>query len=421
MNLLGVLVVALGIAASIGWHELGHLWPAKRYGVKVTQYMIGFGPTVWSRRRGETEYGFKLIPLGGYIRMIGMFPPSSGDAQTTGPWRALVERARAESFAEVSAEDAHRTFWRLPVRRRLIIMTGGPLMNLLLSAVLFTIALSVVGQPVPSQYISTIVKCVPTTDNPEGLAGVDGSCSGSELSFAAQYGLRSGDKVTAIDGEPVVSWKDVTSKVRARPGKTVGVTISRAPDVSLTITGTMTQRTDGDGVVGFLGTRPQFVYKTSSPVVVPRLMWETSVASGQALLRLPASTVQLAMSTLRGEPRQVDGPVSVVGIADVGGQIASSGQSLRDMAGMFLGLLASINLFLFLFNLIPLLPLDGGHVAGALWEATRRSVARVRGRPDPGPVDSARMLPVAYAVALLLLAMSTVVILADVFNPISLS
>ncbi|NDB19173.1 MAG: RIP metalloprotease, partial [Actinobacteria bacterium] len=89
MNLLGVLIVAVGIAASIGWHELGHLWPAKRFGVKVTQYMIGFGPTIWSRRRGETEYGFKLIPLGGYIRMIGMFPPARAEQPQDGRWRGL--------------------------------------------------------------------------------------------------------------------------------------------------------------------------------------------------------------------------------------------------------------------------------------------------------------------------------------------
>ena len=421
MNLLGVLIVAVGIAVSIGWHELGHLWPAKRFGVKVTQYMIGFGPTIWSRRRGETEYGFKLIPLGGYIRMIGMFPPASAQQERPGRWRTLIERARAESLAEVSAEDEQRVFWRLAVRKKLVIMSGGPLMNLLLSAVLFTIALSVVGQPTPSQSIKAVVACVPTTENPEGLAGVDGSCSGSEKSFAARYGLRTADKVTAIDGEPVGSWSDVTTKVRARAGRDVSVSVLRGNDERLTFTGKMTQRTVDGQVVGFLGTRPQIVYVTRSPGAVPRLMWDTSVASGQALLQLPASTWQLAVATIRGQERQPDGPVSVVGIADVGGQIAASGESLRDMTGMFLGLLASINLFLFLFNLIPLLPLDGGHVAGALWEASRRSIARLVGKPDPGPVDTARMLPIAYTVALLLLAMSAVVILADLFNPVSIS
>lgn len=421
MNLLGVLVVAVGIAGSIAWHELGHLWPAKRFGVKVTQYMIGFGPTIWSRRRGETEYGFKAIPLGGYIRMIGMFPPAVGEGVRSGRWRQLIERARAESLAEVSAEDESRTFWRLPVRRRLVIMAGGPVMNLILSAVLFTIALSVVGQPMPSQSISSVVACVPTGDNPDGLAGVDGSCVGSAPSFAAQHGLRTGDTVTAIDGEPVGSWGDVTGKVRARAGREVTVTVRRNDGEVFTASGVMTRRTVDGKDVGFLGTRPQTVYVTSSPLKVPALMWDTSVASAAALLDLPASTLRLAVSTIKGEPRQMDGPVSVVGIADVGGQIAASGQSVRDVTGMFLGLLGSINLFLFLFNLIPLLPLDGGHVAGALWEALRRAIARVSGRPDPGPVDTARMLPVAYAVAVLLLAMSVVVMLADLFNPVSLS
>ena len=128
----GVVVLALGVAASIALHEVGHLVPAKRFGVRVTQYMVGFGPTVWSRRRGETEYGLKAIPLGGYIRMIGMFPPRAGDDPTkmrvssTGRFSQLADEARKASLEEIQPGDDKRVFYRLPVHRKVIVMNGGP-------------------------------------------------------------------------------------------------------------------------------------------------------------------------------------------------------------------------------------------------------------------------------------------------------
>ncbi|MGL5860966.1 MAG: site-2 protease family protein, partial [Phycicoccus sp.] len=133
---LGVLFMAVGIAGSIALHEVGHLVPAKRFGVRVTQYMVGFGPTVWSRRRGETEYGVKAIPLGGYIRMIGMFPPRPGEspgtvrASSTGRFSQLVDEARAATLEEVRPGDENRVFYKLSVPKKLAIMLGGPVMNL---------------------------------------------------------------------------------------------------------------------------------------------------------------------------------------------------------------------------------------------------------------------------------------------------
>ena len=130
--ILGVLFMATGIAVSIALHEVGHLVPAKRFGVRVTQYMVGFGPTMWSRRRGETEYGVKAIPLGGYIRMIGMFPPRKGDdpgtvrVSSTGRFSQLVDEARAASLEEVRPGDENRVFYKLSVPKKVIVMLGGP-------------------------------------------------------------------------------------------------------------------------------------------------------------------------------------------------------------------------------------------------------------------------------------------------------
>ena len=151
LEVLGWLIFLVGVGFSIGMHEIGHLLPAKAFGVKVTQYMVGFGPTVWSRLKGETEYGVKAVPLGGYIRMIGMYPPEKGADPTqlrpssTGRFSTLIDDARKQSLEEVGPEDVDRVFYKLPVRKRVLVMLGGPSMNLLLAFVMFTIVVSVIG------------------------------------------------------------------------------------------------------------------------------------------------------------------------------------------------------------------------------------------------------------------------------------
>ncbi len=165
---LGVLFMAAGVAVSIALHEVGHLVPAKRFGVRVTQYMVGFGPTVWSRRRGETEYGVKAIPLGGYIRMIGMFPPRAGDpegtlrASSTGRFSQLMDEARAASLEEVRPGDEDRVFYRLSVPKKVLVMMGGPLMNLLIGIVLLTVLVTVHGVLTPQKgaEVASVAQCV---------------------------------------------------------------------------------------------------------------------------------------------------------------------------------------------------------------------------------------------------------------------
>lgn len=433
LYVLGVLVVVAGIGASIALHEIGHLWPAKRFGVKVTQYMVGFGPTVWSRRRGETEYGIKAIPVGGYVRMIGMFPPDPGTgavrASSTGRFALLVQDAREQSRLEIAPEDDARTFYRLPVRRRLIIMLGGPVMNLILAAVLFTLTLSVVGTPEPSTSLRAVVACVPTQTNPNGLASVDGSCGSGVVTAATVLGLQAGDRIVAINGDAVDEWADVSAVLRDRADEQITVTVDRDGEQitgTTTLTGWTVPRYDAEGnqlpgteYRGFLGVSPEWEYVPQPLTRVPETMWALSTRSAVAILQMPVRVYELAVDTVTGNGRDPDSPVSVVGVADISGTIASDqSESVRGRVGFILGMLASLNLFLFLFNLLPVLPLDGGHVAGALWEAVRRRWALLRGRPDPGPVDVARALPLAYAVTVLLLVIGGIVILADLVNPL---
>lgn len=419
-NAVGIIAVLAGIAISIGLHELGHFLPARRFGVKVTQFMVGFGPTLWSRVRGETQFGIKGIPLGGYIRMIGMFPPAASDRAARGRFASAIERARADSLAEVAPDDVGREFWRLPVHKRLVIMAGGPVTNLILCFLCFGISVIGIGSPVLTSRVSEVVACVPTTDNPDGLASVDGGCAGGQRSFAAIVGLRAGDIIKSINGKPVSDWQDVTSEIRPHPGGSVTVTVARDSDLFITLPGTLSTREVDGKKYGFLGAVATVDYARGSFADVTTTVWNLTESSAQALVSLPASVWRLTVSLVTGAPREAQGPVSVVGIADVGGQIASSGADARGIAAMFLTLMGSLNLFLFLFNMLPLLPLDGGHIAGGIYEAARRAVARLRRRPDPGPADTARMLPVAYVVATLLILMSAVVMLADVIRPISM-
>jgi membrane-associated protease RseP (regulator of RpoE activity) len=173
--------------------------------------------------------------------------------------------------------------------------------------------------------------------------------------------------------------------------------------------------------VGFLGVSPEFESVSQPLSAVPVYMWDITKASVGALITLPIRFYELVTNTLiGGGERDLESPVSVVGASRLGGEIAALETSWQTRVATFLGLLASLNLFLFLFNLLPVLPLDGGHAAGALYEGLKRQVAKVRGKPDPGPVDTAKLLPVAYVVAGVLLAVGVVVIWADLVKPITL-
>ena len=435
LELVGILIFATLIAASIALHELGHLLPAKRFGVKVTDYMIGFGPTLWSTVRGETRYGAKAIPLGGYIRMIGMIPPSPDGthrSMSTGRFGAMIDDARRQSMEEIAPGDEDRVFYKLPVRKRVVIMLGGPTMNLLLAFVLFAIVLVGIGIPQSTMQVQSVAACTPTADQPLAEPLPSGECpTGSEPSPAVVAGFEPGDTVLAVDGVPATDWLETTTWIRANPGAEAVFTVDRGGqqvDIPVTIGTAVRPVLDAEGTpteeyvtAGYVGLAPDFAWVSQPVSAVPGYMWDITVRSVQALVMLPVRLYELVTETLiGGEERSVDSPVSVVGVSRLGGDVAAMDSPMTAKVATFLGLAASLNLFLFLFNLLPILPLDGGHVAGALYEGARRKLAQVRGRPDPGPVDIARLLPVAYIVAGALMAMAVVVIWADIVKPLSI-
>ena len=444
----GVVVLAFGVAASIALHEVGHLVPAKRFGVRVTQYMVGFGPTIWSRHRGETEYGLKAIPLGGYIRMIGMFPPRAGDDPTkmrvssTGRFSQLADEARKASLQEMKPGDDQRVFYRLPVHRKVIVMLGGPVMNLLIAVVLLTILVTAHGVPTarPGAVVASVAQCVKTVEE----AQADPSCAGAPETPAYAAGILPGDEIRSINGEPVDRTADVGRMVRPRVGQPTEIVVLRdGTEQTLTATPILntlpayddagqpildadgTQRVVETGYLGISSAAP-IDYEAQPVTAVPAILGQGLVSTAGALVRIPQRMVGVWQAAFAGQERDIESPMSVVGVGRVAGEVSAGrldrivGESWGDKAWFLIQLIASLNLMLFVFNLIPLLPLDGGHVAGALWEGTKKSWARLRGNPDPGPVDVAKALPVAYGVSLGLLVMSALLIYADIVNPINL-
>ncbi len=433
---LGVIFVAVGIAASIALHEVGHLAPAKLFKVRVTKFMIGFGPTLFSRRKGETEYGFKALPLGGFVSMIGMYPPNKEDGSvrpsSTGMFQTLASDARSMAHEEVGPEDGNRVFYRLPVWKKVIIMLGGPAMNMLIGLVLTAVLLMGFGIATQTTTLASVSKC-------QVAAGqtVDPDSADCTLTPAAAAGLRPNDVVTSFAGQSVTGWDEFTAKIRESAGKTVNITVRRdGATVDTAITPVLTARpvigddgrpaTDADGKliyreVGFLGISAQTALVPQPVTSVLPMAGENIRQIAGVILDLPARVAGVAKAAFSEEPRDPNGPISVVGVGRVAGEVAAMEEvPLQSRFAALVGLLAGLNFALAVFNLVPLLPLDGGHVAGALYEGLRRRVAKLFGRPDPGAFDIAKLLPVTYVAAVLLMGMGALLIYADIVKPVNL-
>ncbi|MGZ6753301.1 MAG: M50 family metallopeptidase, partial [Nocardioides sp.] len=435
---LGVVLFVGAILVSIGLHELGHMIPAKKFGGKVTQYFIGFGPTVWSRRVGETEYGVKAIPLGGYVKIVGMLPPDAEhladsvevDADgnrvvkvrksNTGMFTQLISDARAAEWELVTPADADRLFYKMDWWKKVVVMAGGPTVNILIAFFLFWGVFSLYGNPGdPKPYspvISEVSDCVlPAAESAR-------ACTASDpVAPAKAAGLRPGDRIVSFNGAAFAGWDALQHEIRAnRDGRATIVVERDGKQVTLTtntmVTPRPTSATDATlKPVGFLGVVPTDQgLNTGGPVYVLDQMGTMTVQTVQALGSLPVKVWGVAKAVVGVQPRAVDSPVSIVGGGRLAGEtVSEQGFPVADKAAFLLMLVAGFNFFIGMFNFIPLLPLDGGHIAGALFEAVRRAFARVRGRPDPGYVDVARLLPVAYVVASALLVMGVVLIVGD--------
>ncbi|WP_250550124.1 M50 family metallopeptidase [Pseudonocardia sp. H11422] len=425
MTVTGIVIFFIGIMFSIAWHELGHFATAKWFGIKVPEFMVGFGKTLWSRRVGETEFGVKAIPLGGYIRMIGMIPPARGEtlgrSRRTGPFQGLIDDARQASAMDVLPQDAHRQFYLRAPWKRIIVMFAGPAMNLILAVVLFAIVLMGFGTLTPTTTVSAVSACVvPAT------ATTDACPPGAPPTPAAAAEFRAGDRIVAFDGRSYDDWSDLQEAIRSSSG-TVAVTVEREGrllELTPTLVSTELRNLDDPEQIvqgGFLGLSPVQQVQRQDLAAVGEQIGSVVGHVGQALIRLPERVPHIFGAVFLGEDRSQDSPVGIVGASRIGGEIlamdAPPGQEIAAM----LTLLALVNVSLFLFNLLPIPPLDGGQIFPAIWEAVKRRIARLRGKPDPGPVDVAKLMPVAYTVALIFVAWSALLFIADVINPVRLT
>lgn len=434
---IGVLIFAFGLLLSIALHEVGHMVPAKKFGVKVTQYMVGFGPTVWSRRRGDTEYGVKAIPLGGYIRMIGMVPPRADGRRSRWPRRlaSAVEDFRQTSRAEVQPGDEDRQFYRLTPGKKMIVMVGGPTMNLLIYLVLMLVLLTTIGtgHTDTTTTVNAISKCVVPATSEQAKGS---TCPTGATPAPAYQRLQPGDKVLAVDATPIRSWDQLVAIIEPSASKPLDFTVLRnGTRQQVTVTPVENLKfVDGSGTktkrAGFIGVEPvqHTYYRALSVTAVPGEIGRQVGQGLSALGHYPQKVANLWQSVFDNKPRDVNGAIGVVGIGRLGGDVAQShALTVEDKVVALVSLLAGVNLLLFFFNLLPLLPLDGGHVAGALVEAAKRGRARLRSRrsgarpaTQPVYVDTAQMLPVIYVVASVLIVLTLITLYADIVNPVTI-
>ncbi len=448
--LLGVVIFVVAILASIGLHELGHMIPAKKFGGKVTQYFIGFGPTVWSTQKGETEYGVKAIPLGGYVKIVGMLPPGAEELDedrehpvydedgnrvvrlrksNTGLFTQLISDARAAEWEHIRPEDSDRLFYKMAWWKKVIVMAGGPTVNILIAFFIFMAVFATYGQrtqePDAGQpVIDEVSDCVVPADE------TGRKCTSADpVAPAKDAGLQPGDTILEFNGTEVTEWTQLQRMIRENDNGEAVIVVQRDGRELTTTTNTLvtprpTSATDATEIeVGFLGVVPtsHTEITTGGPIYTIEQMGHMTVDTVQALGALPVKVWEVSQAIVGVEERKADSPVSIVGGGRLAGEtVAHEEFPVQEKLVFLLLLIAGFNFFIGMFNFIPLLPLDGGHIAGALWEAVRRGFARLRGQPDPGYVDVAKLLPIAYVVASAILVMGVVLIVADLVVPLHL-
>lgn len=390
---LGVLAFVVALLLSVVLHEAGHFGFAKAFGMKATQFFVGFGPTLWSFRRGETEYGVKAVPAGGFVKIIGM-----------------------TQLEDVDPADEQRAFYRQPAPQRAVVLAAGSVVHFVIAFVLLLLLFSGLGTPTTTTTLASVSPCVPAT--------VDASCApGDAASPALAIGLRPGDRIVGFEGHPVTTWDAFSRAIRAHDAGVATVDVDRnGQRLTLRPVVARAARPSLDDPsrtmpVGVLGVSPALSRDRLGPAAAvgrsASLFRASITGTFAALGKIPASVPKL-FSADRG----IDSPTSVVGIGRISGEVATANADLLDRVGTFLLIIASLNIFVGIFNLLPLLPLDGGHLAVLGFEQARYGLYRVLGRPDPGRVDLTKLLPAAYLVIALFVSLSVLLIAADIVNPI---
>ncbi len=395
MAIVGVLAFVIALLLSVMIHEAGHYLTAKKFGMKVTEFFLGFGQKIWSAQRGETEFGVKVIPAGGYCRIVGM-----------------------SAREELSPADSDRAFIKASVGRRLIVLGAGSFLHFVIGFILLLLLFSTAGVTSVTSTVEKVSECIPQT-------ATEACSAKSTPSPAKNVGILAGDKITKVDGISYKEWADVVKKIRASAGKQLEVTIERN-GMPINILVTPAGR-DVDGkVIGVLGVVNKVGTVTygagEATVKASKFTGEILQNSITSLISLPAKIPDLVKQTFGGQKRDAQGLVGVVGVARVSGETANTkALTTREKIATFILIIASLNLFVGMFNMLPLLPLDGGHMAVALADGLRNFLASRRGLPKPAPFDVERLTPITMAVFVLMAGLSILLLAADIFNPIRMN
>ena len=400
MSVLGIVLFALAITASIALHEAGHMFTARAFGMRVRRFFVGFGPTLWSVKRGGTEYGVAALPFGGFCDIAGM-----------------------TAMDPVTEEEMPHAMVKKPAWQRIAVLSGGIVMNILIGVVIiFGVAVSSGIRNPYADFTPKVgqVVCVADQVDEKTLA----ECSGPGP--AGQAGVQVGDTLVAVDDEPIETFADLRTYVAQRPGEMVALEVERGgSSQSIDVPVARVERIDPStgeridvGAVGIAAAPVKDAVKQFGPVeAVPataKFTGQMLRASVDGLMAFPGKIPGVVASIFGGE-RDIEGPISVIGASRTGGELVE-----RDQWPAFWMMLASLNFFLALFNLVPLPPLDGGHIAVVIYEKIRNVLRRLRGLPPAGPANYEKLMPLTYFMAALLLVVGVLVMAADVVNPVNL-
>jgi membrane-associated protease RseP (regulator of RpoE activity) len=380
MEIIGILAFVVALLLSVMIHEFGHYITARKFNMKVTEFFLGFGARIWSFRKGETEYGIKAIPAGGYCKISGMTPDEVMDPG---------EESRAFYLARSS--------------KKLIVLGAGSFLHFVLGIVLLFTLLAGVGVNSLTSVVKEVV--------PESAAVV--------------AGFAQGDEIKAINGEEISDWARGVELIRGSKGGELSVTVIRNGEaVELRATPRLTD-VGGEsryvlGIVNEVGIKRFGIVKAG--IESFSITGSMAVQSLKSLALLPTKIPELWGQTFGGQTRDANGLVGVVGVARVSGETLASGdQNWNQRIGTFLLIIASLNIFVGIFNLLPILPLDGGHMAVAIADEIRAFIARLRGRQRPAAIDVQVLTPITAVVVVILVALTVLLLVADIINPISLN
>ncbi|OLF13336.1 M50 family metallopeptidase [Actinophytocola xanthii] len=393
--ILGVILFALGICISVALHEAGHMGAAKAFGMRVRRYFIGFGPTIFSFRRGETEYGLKAIPAGGFCDIAGM-----------------------TALDEVTPEEAPRAMWRYPTWKRFVVMVAGSVTHFILGFLILYLMAITMGLPnlidpnTVRPEVGTVNDCVVD----KGNSSAEG-CEPGAAAPAKDAGLRQGDLVLSVDGTPTPTWRDMVDKVEDLSGPAEFEVRRGGETLTLTVDVAQVSTANGDkaGAIGVSVALPPAVNTYGALDGfggAAAFTGDMFVGVWNGLLAFPEK-IPKVVEAIGGGERDPETPVSVVGASIIGGDAVEQG-----IWEMFLLLLATLNFFIGVFNLLPLLPLDGGHIAVLFYERIRDWIRGLRGKPAAGPVDYSKLSAVTMVFVLIGGAVVLLTVTADIVNPI---